>query len=47
MIHNHRKTKILQKENIRVAECFCGARKVLIDGIPTSWIEGYYKKNKE
>lgn len=34
----------MEDNGIRVAECICHARKVLIEGVPTTWIEGYYKE---
>jgi hypothetical protein len=46
MSHNHHKHKILEKDGIRVAECICGARKLLIEGVQTNWIEGSYVKEE-
>ena len=45
MTHRHSKHKILEKDGVKVAECLCGARKLLIDGVPTNWIEGSYVKS--
>jgi hypothetical protein len=44
MRHNHSRHKIIERSGVKVAECLCGARKVLIEGIPTNWIEGSYIK---
>ena len=42
MSHRHYKHKTLEMDGIKFAECICGARKLMIEGDKTDWIEGYY-----
>lgn len=37
--HVHSIARIIHKDNLRIAECRCNAKKLLIEGTKTEWEE--------